>query len=702
MDGQVTRADAALVFYDWIPDTGNYAEGFDLSIQEKRALLRSHVNLGHPGRAEFVRILKGAGCRSDIIQYVQREFKCAGCDLEQRPPTRLPAATPRTYDFNVVIGVDVLFIHGVDNRTEHPILNITCLGTLYSTFGLIDPLRQSSKLTLKAFERLWLRTFGPPDYILYDQGTEFTGGDFQSGLEKFSILPLVTSQDAPWENGVCERRGDLCKKIYYKSREVVQPRDLDEVELLVFESAWALQTTCNRSGFTPAQRVLGRQPRLALDLVGDDRHYELSTTQDKAWKRAYEIREAARKALLEMDCEGRLQRASRARPRRALEDHVFTEGQPVTVWRQGRRGALAKVGPCYVILQNGLTVWVTRRGELWKCNASQIFPIGPLEAQGLEVIPRDLLMAKERLRFDNEKLGYIDVTQENAESSDLQRSHLDGPGTVDQGPEASAKAVVSQGAGQPDDEQEDNLPSGLDSYAPSAEPHEPQAPLEDRPRPAEPHEAQAPVAGQSEPRMSPASSSEPPPTTSTAERGQWPQAAAVKIRKRYNNNASRFRVSSSTGPMWSDVFRRQTLDLDKNEIIADETFTGDERPRKLSRALPEGVKNIETTLYYRPRPGHPDPGVAIGVELDREGDTERTSASSIVVSSGLMMAKELEDNRSQSLELAACGLQMLRPPGGISVSFQWWPTPGTSSCSASSRRVTRSTRTPSCTLVGSA
>ena len=317
---------------------------------------------------------------------------------------------------------------------------------------------------------------------------------------------------------------------------------------------------------------------------------------------------------------------------------MFTERQPVTVWRQGRRGALAKVGPCYVIFQNGLTVWVTRRGELWKCNASQIFPIGPLEAQCLEVIPRDLLMAKERLRFDNEKLGYIDVTQENAESSDLQRSHLDGPGAVDQGHEASAKAVVSQGAGQPDDEQEDNLPSDLDSSAPSAEPqepqapledqtrpaepHEPQAPLKDRPRPAEPHESQAPVAGQFEPRMSPASSSEPPPTTSTAERGQWPQAAAVKIWKRYDNNASRFRVSSSTGPMWSDVFRRQTLDLDKNEIIADETFTGDERPRKLSRALPEGVKNIGTTLYYRPRPGHPDPGVVIGVELDRDGDTE--------------------------------------------------------------------------------
>ena len=97
-------------------------------------------------------------------------------------------------------------------------------------------------------------------------GTEFTGSDFHSGLERMCVQPIVCDQEAPWENGVRERRGDLFKKVYYKSREIAQPRDLDEVELLIFESAWALQTTINRSGFTPAQRVLGR--RQALEAGG--------------------------------------------------------------------------------------------------------------------------------------------------------------------------------------------------------------------------------------------------------------------------------------------------------------------------------------------------------------------------------------------------------------------------------------------------
>ena len=251
LDSRIMDAEAVLVYYGW-----------DQSGLGPRPEGDHDIFAGHPGRAEFVRLLKAAGCRAEIIQYVQREFKCAGCDLEQRPPSRLPSATPRTYDFNVVIGIDVLFVHGLD-KTEHPVLNVTCLGTLYSTFGMIDPLRRSAKLTLKAFERLWVRTFGPPDFLMYDMGTEFTGSDFQSGIERMCIQPIVCDHEAPWENGVCERRGDLFKKVYYKSREIAQPRDMDEVELLIFESAWALQI--NRSGFTPAQRVLGRQPRVALD-----------------------------------------------------------------------------------------------------------------------------------------------------------------------------------------------------------------------------------------------------------------------------------------------------------------------------------------------------------------------------------------------------------------------------------------------------
>ncbi|CAE7558955.1 iscS [Symbiodinium pilosum] len=510
LDANIVDAEATIIFYGWDKyelatrpegDHQTFAETFDISTQEKRAI-------------------------------------------------PLPAATPRTYDFNVVIGIDVLFVHGLDNKTEHPVLNVTCLGTLYSTFGMIDPLRRDS-----GPERL-----GHPTSC-------FTGGDFQSGLERMCIQPIVCDQDAPWENGVCERRGDLFKKVYYKSRELAQPRDLDEVELLIFESAWALQTTINRSGFTPAQRVLGRQPRVALDLTSDDRHYELAVTQDKAWTRASELRDAARRALMELDAKERLQRANRGRPRRKLETRVFTEGQPVVVWRQGRRGALAKVGPCFVILQRGSTVWVTRRGELWKCDASQVFEMGPLEVQGIEVIPKDLLMAKERLRFDSEKLGFVDVSQENQPDKEERYEEED--------PAEPTKLRTAAQHGLPREDGEDaDLPSDAEGYSPDEIPKRPE---------------QAQTEG---------------PVVTTR-----PATKLKQGRERRNHRGRR-----GNDLLYYQDFRNLETDnqlSDTGEVIEDEEFTGYERPRHLSRSLPAGPVNLETILYYRPRPGHPDPGTAV-------------------------------------------------------------------------------------------
>ena len=197
----------------------------------------------------------------------------------------------------------------------------------------------------------------------------------------------------------------------------MQPQEVSEVETMIFEVSWALQTLVNRSGYSPAQRVLGRQPQLALETLSDQGEYHLSSTQDRAWAEAEKIRRAAREALVRLDAKERVGRARRARPHREIEKLTFTEGEPVLIWRQGRRGSLAKFGPCFVVLQRDHTVWVTRRGELLKCHISQVFPMGNLEKQGHEVLPLDLLQVKVQLRYN--QLSYTDVSQPLEESQGL-------------------------------------------------------------------------------------------------------------------------------------------------------------------------------------------------------------------------------------------------------------------------------------------
>ena len=223
---------------------------------------------------------------------------------------------------------------------------------------------------------------------------------------------------------------------------------------------------------------------------------------------------------MELDAKERLQRANRSRPRRQREGQVFSEGQPVVVWRQGRRGALAKVGPCFVVLQRGSTVWVTRRGELWKCDASQVFAMGPLEVQGLEVIPRDLLMAKERLRFDSEKLGFVDVTQENQhdenevhEESDREqpeRPRQPGHHELPRGNDDIADLPSDVGDYSPDEVQEPQheQPAGAPSLKPTSRepPHEPPPPPSIKPTSREPPQEPPPGA----PSVKPTSRVTPP------------------------------------------------------------------------------------------------------------------------------------------------------------------------------------------------
>ena len=667
-----------------------FAEGSPSSVTtaEKSMVLRAHVNLGHPPVKEFVRLLKAAGTRLDVIQYVLREFSCEGCLKEQRQPTRLPAATPRTYDFNIVVGIDLLFVYGASPQEEHPVLNVTCVGTLYSTFTMVHPTRRGSALVWSAFLKSWLRTFGSPSFLIMDQGLEFQG-EFIEGLESHGIQPILIDRDAPYQNGVTERRGGLFKEVYYKTRELRQPANVSEVQDMIHEVAWALQTLTNRSGYSPAQRVLGRQPALNMEHLNDSGEFEFSQTQDAAWKRSEEIRQAARKALVEVDGKERLNRALRARPRRAREDCQFSEGEPVYVWRQGRRGNQAKVGPCFVVLQRGDTVWVVRRGELWKCNKAQVFRMGNMEKQGLEAIPAELLRAKERLRFNSEKLGYIDVEREGPfEIQDDEPSqqpaisveqpsdvHRRVPQTPRGPPEGSRTPIprtpvpqtpqIQRAAPQTpivptatqQQQQTTTIPQPQPVTPPSQHNNQPTTedqPLEIQDENDDPTTTTTISTGT---RPQNRSRSPPPTTTSPARLSQQDttitpsntaqQAAAtpqqmndmdelwkanlenqksktsymprlggssasstsdLRAWSRYDLAAKRFRGTNSHGPLWSDVVRRVTTDLDNSRIIEDLTIVGEMSAKQLHQRLPPGVENIETILVYKPCPDHPDPG----------------------------------------------------------------------------------------------
>ena len=187
-----------------------------LTANQKRVIHNIHINCGHPSREEFLRALRLGRARSEVLNYVRREFECPACAAKGHPPKpRMPAALPRTFRFNETLGVDLLEIESPDG-TKITFCNMVCWGTLYQ---LCIPILDKTAATVsKCLNERWIQYFGPPLVIIADQGKEFVGTHFKEFTNANSILLHIIDVRAPWQNGRTERHGDIYKKIFERAR----------------------------------------------------------------------------------------------------------------------------------------------------------------------------------------------------------------------------------------------------------------------------------------------------------------------------------------------------------------------------------------------------------------------------------------------------------------------------------------------------
>ena len=69
-----------------------------LTANQKCVIQNIHNNCGHPSREEFLRAPRLSRARSEVLNFVKREFECPACAAKGHPPKpRMPAALPRTF-----------------------------------------------------------------------------------------------------------------------------------------------------------------------------------------------------------------------------------------------------------------------------------------------------------------------------------------------------------------------------------------------------------------------------------------------------------------------------------------------------------------------------------------------------------------------------------------------------------------------------
>ena len=83
----------------------------------KRILQRAHEGLGHPSQERFLRILRYAKAKPEVLAEA-RNLRCSVCQRHQQTRPARRSAPPRELDVNDCLGVDVIYLPIPGNKTR--------------------------------------------------------------------------------------------------------------------------------------------------------------------------------------------------------------------------------------------------------------------------------------------------------------------------------------------------------------------------------------------------------------------------------------------------------------------------------------------------------------------------------------------------------------------------------------------------------
>ena len=401
--------------------------------REIRAMVdKIHVNMAHLPKERMMVMLRAAGAKAEVLEYVKNRFSCEVCDRRQRQIPRRVAAFPKTYAFNKIVGADVFYLTWQGRSI--PFLNLICHGSHWQSVSMIRPLHGGppsggtplAQEVAKVLGETWFKPYGAPEVVLTDGGREFAG-ECERLLEQYNVFQHVCDAESPWQNARAERHGALIKDRARREMEegtgVV--RSLEDLEILVNHMVICKNSWYSRGGYSPSQLVFGRGMRLPQELLSDEatdtpgRQEAAADPMEldgpgREFHRSCLIRQRARELIMTQDATERVQRALRAKRH---PGQAFTAGQWVYVYRRAVQRS-RWTGPGLVIMQKGHTVWVAMRARLWKCNVDQVRPATATEAMGIEVVQELLKDAT------GKRAGALDVEKEGPPPDDAFQAPL--------------------------------------------------------------------------------------------------------------------------------------------------------------------------------------------------------------------------------------------------------------------------------------
>ena len=342
--------------------------------QMLKSLHRLHCNLGHPPASALMRVLKHGGASATAIELV-RELSCDVCRAQGKPSSPPPAQTHRASKFNERIGVDVKYLPGWKPNQKIPCVNIVDYA---SSFQIMVPLesKETSASIRQALLDRWMSWAGVPQEIVLDPAQTNLSDALTTPQELLGSKISTTAAEAHWQLGKVEVHGGWFQRVLQKVIADTMPHD--KITWLECVSASHCKNELIQTyGMTPAQFVFGRNPQVPSNLLDEPLNIVPATAAlyEESLQRSIEIRQSARKALIELQDSKALRAALSARPRRVAP---FAPGDSVAYWRvqKWHEGTLEKGGrwhgPATVLGYVGRNIVVVHKRQIFRCAPEQV------------------------------------------------------------------------------------------------------------------------------------------------------------------------------------------------------------------------------------------------------------------------------------------------------------------------------------------
>eukprot|EP00435_Cladocopium_sp_Y103_P020594 s2229_g5.t1 len=416
--------------------------------KHKNILHKLHKNLGHPSNNDLVRILKHGQATDEAIK-LARNLTCSFCESRQPPAPANPGKASSVSEFNQRVGLDVKYLPGWRTNQKVPALNIIDHATSYQ---LVVPFfeTETSSLLRRIYLERWVQWAGPPKEVIMDPARTNLGEAMVSPTEIEGTHVHFTAAGAHWQLGKTEVHGGWFARVLSKVIDERSSTTKDEWLECVIQSHVKNQMIQNY-GFTPSQRVFGRNPEMPGDLLNEPVNVVSNTASihDEAIARAQAVRASARKAVLALQDDKVLRRALLARPRK---DRPFVSGDVVAYWRDQKwaKGVLSQGGQWYgsgvVIGLIGRNVVIAHRRSIIRCAPEQVRPATSEERALIETPGTELLGIKDMIQNGTFRSAqYVDLLSQSYPPQE--EAVVSGP-SGSQNVETAADAQVSSSNAQ--------------------------------------------------------------------------------------------------------------------------------------------------------------------------------------------------------------------------------------------------------------